>query len=51
MKNYVQTTCRIEECLMKRVKREVSLHDDYSINGFINDCIRYSLDNIVIVEE
>lgn len=51
MKNYVQTTYRIEECLMKRIKQEVLLHKEYSINGFINDCIRYSLDNIVIVDE
>ena len=43
MKNYVQTTCRIEESLLKKVRCKVALNEGYSINSFINECIRYSL--------
>jgi predicted HicB family RNase H-like nuclease len=49
VKNYVQTTCRIEESLLKKVRCKVALNEGYSINSFINECIRYSLNNIVIV--
>ena len=43
-----QFTCRIEVDLLKQI-REIVLHNNLeSINGFINDCLRYSLNNIKI---
>lgn len=50
-KDYEQFTCRIESDLLEKVKRTVLDNNIYSINEFINECIKYSLKNMKIVEE
>lgn len=51
MRNYIQTTSKIEECLKKKVKRNASMYNTYSINRFSNDYIRYFLVNIIDIEK
>lgn len=50
-KDYEQFTCRIESELLEKIKLTVLEYNLYSINEFINDCIKYSLKNMKIVEE
>lgn len=50
-KDYEQFTCKIESDLLEKVKRTVLDNNIYSINEFINECIKYSLKNMKIVEE
>ena len=50
-KDYVQFTCRIEPELLETVKRTVLDYNLPSINEFINDCIKYSLENMKIIDE
>lgn len=49
-KNYVQFTCRIEEEMLEKIKRTVLEYDLYSINEFINECLRFALENLKIEE-
>lgn len=50
-KEYVQFTCRIEEELLKKV-RDVVIHNNLdSVNSFINDCLRFALENMKTEEE
>lgn len=46
--DYIQFTCRIEEELMTKLKDIVFENNLDSVNGFINDCLRFALDNIKI---
>ena len=46
-KDYEQFTCRIEADLLEKVKRTVL---DYNLTS-VNECIKYSLKNMVIIEE
>lgn len=50
-KDYEQFTCRIESDLLEKIKRTVLDNNIYSINEFINECIKYSLKNMKIVED
>lgn len=50
-KDYEQFTCRIESELLEKIKRTVLDNDIYSINEFINECLRYSLKNMKIEKE
>lgn len=42
----IQITCRIEEDLLDRIENIVIKQQLDSRNGFINECIRFALDNI-----
>lgn len=50
-RDYEQFTCRIESDLLETIKRTVLDYNLPSINEFINDCIKYSLKNMKIVDE
>lgn len=50
-KDYEQFTCRIESELLETVKRTVLDYNLPSINEFINDCIKYALKNMKIVDD
>ena len=50
-KDYEQFTCRIESKLLERVKRTVLDYNLTSVNDFINECIKYSLENMKIIDE
>lgn len=50
-KDYEQFTCRIESKLLERVKRTVLYYNLTSVNEFINECIKYSLENMKIIED
>lgn len=50
-KEYEQFTCRIETDLMDNIRKIVKDNDLKSINGFINECLRFSIDNIKITKE
>lgn len=47
-KNYVQFTCRIEEEMLEKIKRIVLDYDLESMNSFINECLKFALDNLKI---
>lgn len=49
-KEYEQFTCRIEEDLLKQIKKIVLENDLESINGFINECLKFAIKNITIQE-
>lgn len=44
--DYVQITCRIEEDLLNRIDKIVLEYNLISRNSFINDCLRFALDNL-----
>ncbi len=50
-KEYEQFTCRIETDLMDNIRKIVTENNLTSINEFINDCLRFSLDHIKITKE
>lgn len=50
-RDYEQFTCRIESDLLETIKRTVLDYNLPSINEFINDCIKYSLKNMKIIDE
>ena len=50
-KEYEQFTCRIEPDLLEKIKKTVLDYNLPSINEFINDCIKYSLENMKIIDE
>lgn len=45
---YEQFTCRIEEELMKELRRVSILTNTLSLNKLINESIRFALDNLKI---
>ena len=49
-KNYVQFTCRIEEEVLEKIKHIVLDYDLESVNCFINECLRFALENLKIEE-
>lgn len=49
-KNYVQFTCRIEEELLEEVRKIVKENNLESINSFINECLKFALENLEIEE-
>lgn len=50
-KEYEQFTCRIESDLLEQVRKIVLDNNLSSVNEFINDCLRFSIDNLKILEE
>jgi len=50
-KEYEQFTCRIEVELLEEVKRTVLDDNLKSVNEFINNCIRYSLKHMTVLDE
>ena len=50
-KEYEQVTCRIESDLLEQIKRIVLDNNLTSVNELINDCIRFSLDHLQILED
>ena len=49
-KHYIQFTCRIEEEVLEEIKHIVLDYDLESINSFINECLRFALENLEIEE-
>ena len=49
-KEYEQFTCRIEIELLEQIKNIVVHNNLPSVNGFINDCLRFAVENIKIEE-
>ena len=45
-KEYKQCTCRIEKELLDKVKEIVKDNDLKSINEFINDSLKYAVENM-----
>lgn len=50
-KEYEQFTCRIETDLLDKVRKIVVDNNLPSVNEFINDCLRFSVENLTIMEE
>ena len=50
-KDYEQFTCRIESELLEKVRLIVLDNNLHSVNEFINDCIRFSIDNLRVMED
>jgi hypothetical protein len=50
-KDYVQFTCRIEPELLEKIKRTVLDYNLPSVNEFINDCIKFAIDNMKIIDD
>ena len=49
--DYEQFTCRIETELLDNVRKIVAENNLTSINQFINDCIRYSIEHLKITND
>jgi len=49
-KNYVQVTCRIEEEILNKIDEIVLECNLQSRNSFINDCLRFAIENMKIDE-
>lgn len=47
-KNYVKFTCRIEEKMLEKIKHIVLDYDLDFVNSFINECLRFALENLKI---
>ena len=50
-KDYEQFTCRIEEDLLEKVRKIVAENNLPSVNEFINDCLRFSMENLSVMED
>lgn len=50
-KEYEQFTCRIEIELLDKIRDIVVENNLPSVNEFINDCLRFSIGNLTIMEE
>ncbi len=50
-KEYEQFTCRIEIELLDKIRNIVVDNNLPSVNEFINDCLRFSIDNLKIMED
>ena len=50
-KDYTQFTTRIETDTLENIKRIVKDNNLISINEFINDCLKFAIDNLKILEE
>ncbi|MCI8291284.1 MAG: hypothetical protein HFJ25_03400 [Clostridia bacterium] len=50
-KDYVQFTCRIEEGLLEQIRNLVIENNLDSVNGLINDCLQFAMDNMEIKED
>ena len=50
-KGYEQFTCRIEAEVIEKIKRTVLDYDLHSMNDYVNDCLKFALENMEIEEE
>ncbi len=50
-KEYEQFTCRIESELLENIRKIVAENDLPSVNEFINECLKFSIENLTIMEE
>ncbi len=50
-KDYEQFTCRIEVDLLEKVRKIVAENNLPSVNEFINDCLRFSMENLSVMED
>ena len=50
-RDYEQFTCRIESELLEKVRIIVLDNNLSSVNEFINDCLRFSIENLKIMED
>ncbi len=50
-KDYEQFTCRIEVELLEKIRRIVLDNNLSSVNEFINDCLKFSIEHLKIEEE
>lgn len=50
-KEYEQFTCRIETELLEKVRKIVVENNLQSVNEFINECLRFSIENLTVMEE
>lgn len=49
-KEYEQFTCRIEIELLDKIRNIVVTNNLPSVNEFINDCLRFSMENLKVME-
>lgn len=50
-KEFEQFTCRIEIELLDRIRNIVVTNNLPSVNEFINDCLRFSIENLKVMED
>ncbi len=50
-KDYTQFTARIETDVLDSIRKIVDDNDLVSINEFINDCLKFAIENIKITED
>ncbi len=50
-KDYTQFTARIETDTLDSIKKIVNDNNLISINEFINDCLKFAIDNLKITED
>ncbi|MBR3152963.1 MAG: hypothetical protein IKF52_05125 [Clostridia bacterium] len=50
-KEYEQFTCRIEVDLLDKIRRIVLDNNLTSVNEFINDCLKFSVENLKVVDD
>ncbi|MBR3132804.1 MAG: hypothetical protein IKG42_01805 [Clostridia bacterium] len=50
-KEYEQFTCRIEVDLLDKIRRIVLDNNLTSVNEFINDCLKFSVENLKVIED
>lgn len=47
-KEYEQFTCRIEVDILRKIRNIVIENDLDSVNAFINDCLKFAIENIKV---
>ena len=50
-KEYEQFTCRIESDLLDEIRDIVKKYRLASVNEFINQCLKFSIDNLSVMED
>lgn len=50
-KEYEQFTCRIETDLLEKIRNIVAENNLQSVNEFINECLRFAIENLKIKGE
>lgn len=50
-KDYTQFTARIETEVLDNIRKIVNDNNLISINEFINDCLKFAIENLKITEE
>lgn len=50
-KDYTQFTARIETNVLENIREIVNDNNLVSINEFINDCLKFAIENLKVTEE